>query len=117
VIDPKQKRVEYYDPKGATSLAPESQKGQFKMREELEAISAHFFNGEGVIVENITQQQSCLFRCGIWGLYYIEERVKGFSMEEIVGRPLTSADMDRYKIEVVARKIEEHAERILAKSD
>ena len=114
-IDRCKKRVEYYDPFGTNSRDPKSERGlHFSMQEQLQAIYRLFFNGAALnIIENPTEHQKCKYRCAIWSLHYIDKRLEGLSAEHISATPFTNDDVDRYKIETVARTIEERARRLI----
>lgn len=103
-IDLKAQNVEYYDPLGSISTS--------NMR--LEEIRALFFKTSGFVIENTTRHQGCCFRCAIWGLRYIEMRLLGRSAELLFAENGDEIFIDEYRIQTVARKIQERAEKFLA---
>lgn len=110
-IDRTQKQVEYYDPQGIESSSPKSDRGlDFRMQDQLEAIRQIFFGlREGRIIENKTAHQRCLHACGLWGLHYIDRRLRGWTVEQIESEGYSEHYIDLFKINEVAKSIRERA--------
>ncbi|MCB1113281.1 MAG: hypothetical protein KDK62_00815 [Chlamydiia bacterium] len=110
LINREDRRVEYYDPLGDK---PETRNVGYSLKEEVEAIAELFFEDKSKVYVNPTAHQTCCFRCAIWGLLYIERRLKGSSVEEIQSTTINDFEIDRYRKEIIAGKIKTHALKLL----
>lgn len=81
IADLKNKRIEYFDPKGASCRAKESKRGR-KLAKEIIDLSNKLF-GTVNIIQNFTQFQTDHYTCGIWGAYYITQRLNGVAPDKI----------------------------------
>ena len=112
------RKVEYYDPQGARSADGATSRGlAFSMRRQIEQIAELFFGESYHIAENTSCHQLCLWRCAIWGLYYIEHRLLHISAEELQARTIDSSALDVYRKQTMAQKIEQSARAALAAAD
>lgn len=116
-IDRTQKQVEYYDPNGDKSDSDGAKRGlDFCIKQQIQAIQNLFF--KEVIcsnIENSTPHQKCVFRCALWGLLYIDRRLKGQDAVSLNSEfaIYTNSDIDTYRRDTVAKQIEQRAYRLL----
>lgn len=87
-VDFETNRIEYYDPKGATSNAPEAKRygNQLNLRNELLSIQQTLVEKTGRkfrIVENIHQHQENKWSSAVYCIRYVQQRLKGKSAEAI----------------------------------
>jgi hypothetical protein len=117
-LDLKDRKVEYYDPLGKT---PEEtgceRKLDYALHDQVDAIKSLFFGDEGALHINKAAHQTCCFRCAIWGLLYIESRLRGKSIEEIESSSIAPDEIDRYRKEVMASKIHAYALTLLSEEE
>lgn len=117
-LDLKERKVEYYDPLGRTPDETSSERGlAYSLHEQITAIKTLFFADEGSLHINKAAHQTCCFRCAIWGLLYIESRLRGKSIEEIESSAIEPDEIDRYRKEVMASKIHAHAMSVLSEEE
>ncbi len=96
IVDFDKRRIEYFDPKGASCNAPEAKKGDRDLRKEISDLSMKIF-GAVRVLQNFKQYQTDHHNCGIWVAYHIRQRMDGYEAENI---PLPENGIKAFAIEM-----------------